>query len=456
MRRLALCLVALFSQCAVSPYAIARAPGGCDGIPVYNGTSTPVCMSVADFLSTAFSLTFSGSGKASIDLAATVTKAGSCIGDVASEFCGTEDHTGRVVDMSAATTVKIPYDTTTPAANGTVHVNSTSGEAEYYAGAVKYLVPARPGFQIGGTGSDGAFTYGGQGSGSCTGSICNGGTCTGTTPTGTCTFTANSALGRQSQLVSLSGPVDTSNTLYSVVKNFTTISITAGTVTVPTPGVAGAQVILRATGDVSITGGTLTLNGKGGIGNTGGTCTSSSAGKIGGLNAYWPAGAAGASGNNAGSVGVAGVAGLVFPEAPYLNLVGAGGGACTGSGQVGATNLGGYDGPTLAGTGGGGGGCAASCSGTCGAGGRGGGSLRIETAGTYTCSGATVDVGGASGTTGGGGGGSGGVHVLARVLSTNSCTYTVTGGSAGASPPTNCGAGAAGGAGFTLFQTVPQ
>jgi len=83
--------------------------------------------------------------------------------------------------------------------------------------------------------------------------------------------------------------------------------------------------------------------------------------------------------------------------------------------------------------------------------------LRIESAGTYTCTSATITVAGANGATGGGGGGGGGgVWVGTKILGTDSCTYTLTGGSAGGSPLTNCGAGAAGATGWTLRAVVPQ
>lgn len=452
MRRLLLLLVAVLSQCAVSPHAIARAPGGCDGIVIMQGTTRLGCMSWADFLSTAFTVTTNGSGGMSFDVGATVSKFGSCLGDVAAELCATVDATGKTLDVSAGT-LKVPVGSGSgPTAAGSVRQNSSTQWLEGGDGSVtRYWPYGLPNYQIGGTEGTNAFTYAGQGSGSCSGDICRGGTCSGTTPTGTCTLDFNSSIYRSL----LQGAT-------SIVLSVKSFTWTAGTITIGSVNVQGGVVIIRARDFVSITSsGTFNLRGKGSAGTAGGTCVSTTAGKSGGSNSLYLGSSGGTSAPTAGAAGNPAVieAGF-FPFANPMFWHGSGGGAgpVTGNAAGSGASLSGWGmmGLNFGATGGGGGGCPGSCTSTIGAGGAGGGMLHLETGGSYDCSGATIDVRGADGggSTASGGGG-GGVHVLARVVGTNTCTYSVAGGAAGTNAG-NCSAGAAGGTGASLVETYPR
>lgn len=376
-------------------------------------------------------------------------------------FTGTSTNTGTI-DSSGGSEI-LPYNSSTaPTTNAKIRVNSTSGEVEYgYGSATSYLVPGRDFWKLGGSGVDGAFTYGGEDTSTTShkcaanggsASTCSGGTCSGTWPNGICTLTYNSILGRSNSL--------SSNTAVSVVKNYTTITITGGTVTIGTPGALGSFLVLRATGAVSLSGsGKIDVVGKGTAAATSGACGQNT-GKRGGNNAYIPGGAAGASGNNAGSVGVAANSSpLVFPMFNFVNLLGTGGGAIPGTGGVAAVDLTADNGPTLGGTGGGGGGCLTGCSGTGGPGGVGGGMVRIE-ADSITCNTFTIDASGGVGSGGGSGGGGGGSHFLARTISETSCTRTVAGGAGASGGPTLCNnsstTGQAGGAGLNINSLLPQ
>jgi hypothetical protein len=397
---------------------------------------------------------------AQVGLSSNVTRLG---GDIAApgDFGSPVNPGAKDIDFHDALSFILRYGTgTAPTAEGSCYWRTDLNRLECGDGSTtKVFNDGLMSYAIGGTGADGAFTYAGEGSGACSGSICNGGTCTGTTPNGTCTLTFNS---RRHQTVNDAAQA------WAVTRNYTSITITGGTITVGTPPNLGTSVVWRATGNVSITGGTINLRGVGTKGATSGACASSNAGKGGASSDVNAAGAAGASGNNAGGAGVA-AADPVLGPVEWIDLIGTGGGACPVSGQTGAfANTSAAFGPHLGATGGGGGGCAGSCSGTCGGGGRGGGYLSIESAQTITIgTTATIDVRGADGTTGGGGGGGGGVRLRGRVVSNSASTDTnaacsgstphicTAGGAAGSSPPTNCGAGAAGGTGLVLSTTVP-
>lgn len=445
--RLAIALVALLASPAAAQF------GGCPTgtVRLKQGTSS-FCASLLDFAASDFLVTISSTG-AAIALSATVTKLGSCIGEP-TDWCGTVTPANKVIDFGDATSFEIKNDTTTtPTTSGQVVVRTDLNELCVGVNGVTKCVPiARP-LQIhGGRGTLGDWSYAGQVAAcntadtACSRTICKCGTCSGSEGSGTCTLPPNSLLDHSL--------ADTATTLCSVHLPVASFTLSGGTVTIGTPCGLGSNVRLRVAGNVAISGGTIDLRGKGGLGASGSAaCASSNVGKAGGTSTLYPGGIPGAAGNNAGSAGTnatAPSAGSVPPAVwATASLVGTGGGAPPASGQAGAVSPGGWGG-----TGGGGGGCAASCSGTIGAGGRGGGGLNIEVGGDYTCTGATIDVRGADGTTGGGAaGGSGAVHVSARTIGTNTCTYSTGAASAGASPPTNCGAGAAGGTGWTLFET---
>jgi hypothetical protein len=320
---------------------------------------------------------------------------------------------------------------------------------------------------LGGDGSDGAFTFNGAAD-----TTCNGGTVTGSSPNKICTLTSNSAIARF--------PVDSGTTLYSCEYNFSSFTLTGGTVTcgvasapavqaVPTWGYA---LVLRVSGAWSVTGGTIDMAGRGTWGGVGGTGTGTGTGRAGGNgggNSFFPFGAAGANTGTAGGAGQQPPAALrVWPMLPFFVPMGMGGGGGASTGTAGgiasSLALATYAAPIpfIAGTGGGGGGCSSSAtSGTGTDGGRGGGAIWIETP-TYTCSGATMTVAGVNAgaspaAAGGGGGGGGGIVIVGRDLTgTDSCTYTTTAGNGVAAGQGQCGAGGNGGAGRKWTFTAPQ
>jgi hypothetical protein len=313
--------------------------------------------------------------------------------------------------------------------------------------ACRPATAAEPLWAVGGAGPAGSFTYGGEGAGACSDDVCRGGTCTGTTPNGTCTLDFNSYL--------LKGSGDAGNAFVSAVHQYIDFTMTAGTLTIGSPGTEGSALVLRVQDAASITGGTITVKGKGGVGATSGSCASSNAGKSGGNTSLFAGGSAGTSSGTDGSPGT-GAGAMALRDMPvfgWFGGAGAGGGACPVSGQSSAGSP--VTWRSIGGSGGGGGGCAASCSGTCGAGGRGGGYLRIEVGGSLVFgASATLDATGDNGAAGGGGGGGGGViQLIAQAASVNGLVL-VGGGSPGGTPPTNCGAGAAGGTGAYFVNGV--
>jgi hypothetical protein len=305
--------------------------------------------------------------------------------------------------------------------------------------ALAQSTPAIPIYRLGGEGVDGRFEYNGEGAGACSDDICRGGTCTGTTPTGTCTLAANSAF--------LHVPTSATPMLVSVVREYDDWLLTAGTLTITDlDEPEGQAIVIRSAGDLIGTGGTITMVGRGARGATGGACASSNAGKRGGHNVF-AGGAAGASGNNPGTAGLTTVGGTFYFHNFYNAVtVGTGGGTGPVSGQTAARDIT-YGLPAIGATGGGGPGCAAACSGTFGRGGDGGGMIHSEAAGTIDLTGVTVDASGEAGQgNGSSGGGSGTIFYVGKVI-TAVGTPVTTGGAAGGASPTNCGAGAAGGAG---------
>lgn len=224
-----------------------------------------------------------------------------------------------------------------------------------------------------------------------------------------------------------------------VVKNYTSVNISAGaTLTFSNPHANGTVILLKSQGNVTIAG-TITADGFGAINGTGGALTVNGIAGTGGTINYdltlITAGTPGTAGS-AGTGGAASAA-ITIPNTiagKILRLFCGGGGGGGGGGANGT------------GTGGAGA-----------AGGRGGAALYIECAGALNFSGTitskglagsngTAGVGGSSSSGGGGGGGGGGsVLILYETLTANSGTITVTGGLAGTS--SNGGTGNSGGGG---------
>jgi hypothetical protein len=229
----------------------------------------------------------------------------------------------------------------------------------------------------------------------------------------------------------------------AVVKNYTSISITGtGSLIFTNPHANGTVVILKSQGVVTVTsstnpaidlrlmGGATNSNGNGTISypNTGNVQAFGSGVHVGvstfvgkGFNIF--AGAGGATGAGAGGTTVPGVGGF------------GGGGLyieCRGALNITSTiSVAGQNGGN--GTGGSG-------TGTPPGGGGGGGSADGVIGGNAQGSGAGA---------GGGGGGGGSIWILYNSLTTNSGTYTVTGGTGGAASGGSC-VGGAGGAGVSL------
>jgi hypothetical protein len=344
-------------------------------------------------------------------------------------------------------------------------------------GARRYECPGATGWEpqggrfalLGGTGTDGAFQFDGSCSaGGLGGDCCRGGTISGSSPNKVCALTANSILGRS--------PTDAGTTLYSCVYEYATFSLSGGTVTCGQAGAYadsgvqptfGAVLWLRIKASPSLTGGTLDMAGKGVAGGAAGSNAALGArnGGNGGSSAFFPV-VAGGTGNAAGTAGTAAATTRLpstWGTGVYYVGIGGGGGAGSGSNGGNASSPNFYSFLIHGGIGGGGGGCAnAGSTGAGTTGGRGGGGLVIETAGTWACNAVTLTAAGSNGAAGSaragsGGGGGGGIALYYRDFGTEtSCTFTVAGGSAGArGDATNCGTGGAGGAGLTVKQRVP-
>ena len=217
-----------------------------------------------------------------------------------------------------------------------------------------------------------------------------------------------------------------------VEKNYTSISITTGTLTFSNPHPNGTIVILKSQGNVTITCATAPCIDLRGIGAAAGTATGT-AGSIG--NGIWTVGSAHYGGAHSGSTG--GTGGVIIPSStPYLvdvfGLNSAGKFLAVGSG-----------GSAGVGTG-------------FGNGGRGGGSILIEVGGylNFTtsnginCSGSDGSSATALASAGGGGGGSAGMcSVIYNKLTSSSGTIYSVGGNGGASTGDISGGSCSGGAG---------
>ena len=306
-------------------------------------------------------------------------------------------------------------------------------------------------FVVGGSGGSGAFTYNGETT--CTGDVCRGGTCSGTAPNGVCTLNVNSILGRygSDNASSYGDPSPTDK--FAAVYEYSSFTLQGGTVTIGGEGDFGGGLIIYVSGDVNITGGKIDLKGKGQKAGTPGAVQCNATGNTSGQTRFGhgTGGGKNAAGENGSDVDVfSGMEAVALLYSVDHHVGGAGAFGSEDS-SVGAANIIlSYGAP-----GGGGGGCDTSCSATVGTPGDGGGYLKMEVEGVYSCSGATIDVSGtdASGALSGGGGG--GLAIIgAKSIGTNTCTYTVSGGSGGTSG-TNCGAGGNGGNGRAIFIDLP-
>lgn len=230
-----------------------------------------------------------------------------------------------------------------------------------------------------------------------------------------------------------------------VTKNYTSISITGtGQLTFSNPHSNGTVIILKSQGNVTITSSTLGAIDATSIGGDGGTAgTSNVIIKI-------PNGVSGGIGAGKGVGGTAPGVSVAITKLPLLCCGGGGGG---GDGTNG-TNFGGGGGASAINNGSSAG-SAGTVTGTGGSAGRGGGALYIECAGAYSCSSTLYARGGAGGqgtssASGGGGGGGGCIVVRYNTLTSDTGTYTVTGGAGGA----GIGGSAAGAAGATGYSDL--
>ena len=250
-----------------------------------------------------------------------------------------------------------------------------------------------------------------------------------------------------------------------VTKNYTSISITGtGALAFSNPAAGGTIIHLKSQGNVTITTSVSPAIDLRGLGGAGG-----GAGTTGG--AFGKGGGGGASATTNGNAGVApnatecaaGTAGTSYGRWITDALpTGGGGGGTTAGGIAGVSPL--YSSAfskylklyVMPGSGGGGGsgGWNGSANVAGGAGGRGGGALFLEVSGLYECS-SVINAAGTAGASGtarggaGGGGGAGSIVILYNSLTSDTGTYTVTGG-AGGDDGSDGGEGGAGGAGFSL------
>lgn len=234
--------------------------------------------------------------------------------------------------------------------------------------------------------------------------------------------------------------IDLGGEMY-VVKNYTTINVTTNNLTFSNPHVNGTYVILKATGNVTISS-SIVLTSIGGAGGAGGT-GNGNPGQDGQASSDWQivtqAGVEieGQNGVNNG----AGGAGGVLQFSPSLHNI--------------STAL-------QPGSGGGGGGAGDGATAAGGSGGNGAGSLLIECGGdlnftgTISASGTNGGNGTANGGNGGGGGGGGAggsVLILYNTLTSKSGTIAISGGNGGngaAGSGSNQGGSGGGGAGSAV------
>lgn len=249
-------------------------------------------------------------------------------------------------------------------------------------------------------------------------------------------------------------------------KQYTTFSITSGTLNFSNPASNGSTFFVRTTGNCTITQtssiNAIDLTGMGALGSATGT------GSLGSNNGA--GGGGGASMINNGSQGGSGIGGVTGSD----NGTDAFGYADVTAGQGAITNTGGLGGlalPTssfttstifmgthaiVPGSGGGGGSNSNEAFGA--PGGNGGGSLWLQCGGALSFgTGATIITSGNVGTVGtsthnngeGGGGGAGSVVIIWSTLTNNSGTITTTGG-AGGTGHNGAGSGGNGGNGYQL------
>lgn len=273
--------------------------------------------------------------------------------------------------------------------------------------------------------------------------------------------------GADGALTVTSGPttIDCGNSSI-VVKNYTSISITAtGSIAFTNPNTNGTTIILKSQGAVTITSSVnpvIDLRTLGPAGGSGGGASSNVGSGGGGGAGIVSSGSAGTSSGSGGTNGTDGTDALGL----YINTKGGKATGATGGTAGASYSIANNFSVSFAikmklllfipgsGAGGGGGGQTSS---TGGAGGKGAGCLYLECGGAYNVT-STINAGGTNGSaavgnfSGGGGGGGGGMIVIFyNSLTTNSGTYTISGGSGG-----TAASGATGGDGGTGFALVTK
>ncbi|MES2224137.1 MAG: hypothetical protein V4469_04370 [Patescibacteria group bacterium] len=246
-----------------------------------------------------------------------------------------------------------------------------------------------------------------------------------------------------------------------LVKNYSSISITGtGKLAFSNPHANGTIIILKCSGNCTITSSTspaIDVTGMGAAGGAGGNAGSNVGSGGGGGASIINSGVTGVAGSNGtnsspGNKGI-GIYSCTGGVATAGATPGAGGTAYNVDYLLSASRYGKFFVmmPGAGGSGGGGG----QTSSTGGAGGRGGGALYIEVAGAYNVT-STLSVAGNIGGTetgnfsgGGGGGGAGTMVILYGSLTADSGTYTISGG-AGRTAASGANGGA-GGAGASLI-----
>lgn len=463
-------------------------------LPVYNSGISKPCDSI-DFLNNWANVQVVG-GVCEVDILTAYTKAGSCIGDASSDFCGTVNLTNKLVDMSTSSQVmlhegsSLPAVSSPPCSAGEVFrlLGASSTQDKWCeciatpCGGTADTAPCGTSLSptctsnrcssgntstrwqcygaadpIFGDGSDGAFYF----PLSSSGSACNNGTdcpsafcssCTGATASNgcTCVMTTNS------QQTANGVNTGTGDGLPSVLRRFTRVFIgkknvvtVNRTVSAGCANAAGSMLIFKVLGDFEIegdgtNGGKIDMKGKGSCSGSSGTLVASASGGTGGTSLFaGGGGGAGSAGVNAGAggQGSSGICGWGPGMPEFLNLIGTGGGkpAIGSTGNIPVALPGDY-GPRLGATGGGSGGCDSglgACSGTQ-TPGNGGGGVQIDVAGNFKIGSAgRIDVSGANATgSTAGGGGSG--DIVTRFGGTysavdGSSSYVLSGGTGSSS-----------------------
>lgn len=244
-----------------------------------------------------------------------------------------------------------------------------------------------------------------------------------------------------------------------VVKNYKAISITGtGAISFSNPNANGTVIVFKSQGDVTVTSSANPVIDLRGLGSTGGAVGTNGTTGVGGGGAGGGSMSADGSPGGSGSTsdGTAGTTGTTA-NGIFVKIAGGTGGSKTTTSAGGVLAAGtlpsqmvGRGLPLAPGSGGGGaagGNPTTAC--VPGAGGRGAGTLYIETAGAYNFTTGTINASGTAGSngsgtfgSGGGGGGGGCILVSCASITANSGTYTTSGGAGGTT-----GSGAVGGAG---------